>query len=81
MNLYIDCYGPASRWCGAERLTLELPSGARVTDALDHLAARYPEFAARRASIAVAIDDTVVPNNAALSEGDRLALIPPVSGG
>ena len=81
MNLQVDCYGPAARWCGAERLRLKLPDGARVSDVLDQLAARYPEFAARRASIAVALDDAVVSISAELREGHRLALIPPVSGG
>ncbi len=81
MNLLIDCYGPAARWCGAERLTLELPGDACVADALDLLSQRYPEFAARRASIAVALDDTVVSPQALLADGKRLALIPPVSGG
>lgn len=81
VNIEIDCYGPASRWCGADRLTLELPGDALVRDAIDQLAARYPEFAARRASIAVAIDDAIVSTQAPLNAGNRLALIPPVSGG
>jgi molybdopterin converting factor small subunit len=81
MKLEIDCYGPASRWCGADRLTLDLAIDALVSDALDQLAARYPEFAMRRASIAVAIDDTIVSTQTAIIAGNRLALIPPVSGG
>lgn len=81
MNIEVECFGPAMRWCGVARLWLELRDDAKVSDALNSLAARFPELAARRATLAIAIDDAIVMASAPLSEGRRLALIPPVSGG
>lgn len=81
MRITIECYGASQRWCGAELINLDLSGNATVADALDHLAERYAEVAARRDTLAVAIGDEIVPPGRLLAEQDRLALIPPVSGG
>ena len=81
MRITVECYGAAQRWCGAELISLELADGATVGDALDHLSERFGELARRRETIAVAIGDGIVPGSRPLDEGERLALIPPVSGG
>jgi len=81
MRIVIECYGASQRWCSTELLNLDLGEPATVSDALDRLAERYPELAARRESLAVAIGDEIVAAGRPLDEGDRLSLIPPVSGG
>lgn len=81
MKIEVECYGASSRWCGAERLTLELADGATVVDAFDALAGRYADFAERRERIAAAIDESIAAPTQGLNDGDVLALIPPVSGG
>jgi molybdopterin converting factor small subunit len=81
MNIVVECHGASQRWCGASTVTLELADGAAVADALDLLARRFPEFARRRATVAIAIGDDVVKMTRALCAGERVALIPPVSGG
>lgn len=81
MRITIECYGASQRWCGAEQLELDLPAAADVARALDELAQRYPDLAARRETLAVAIGDEIVPTSHALAGGEHLALIPPVSGG
>ncbi|MBL6750863.1 MAG: MoaD/ThiS family protein [Nevskia sp.] len=81
MQVTIECHGASQRWCGAERFDLELPPGATVADALQALAARHPELAARRATLAVAIGEDIVDGARRLEPGAMLALIPPVSGG
>jgi molybdopterin converting factor subunit 1 len=61
---------------GASELTLELPEGARVRDALDELgglAAGLP--------LVMAVNREYAPEDRQLDPGDELALIPPVSGG
>jgi molybdopterin synthase catalytic subunit len=61
---------------GASELSLELPEGARVRDALvalESLAAGLP--------LVMAINREYASEDAPLSPGDELALIPPVSGG
>jgi molybdopterin converting factor small subunit len=81
MKILIECYGASQRWCGAERLELDLNAPATVSDALDRLAQRYPDLAARRETLAVAIGDEIVAAGSPLADGARLDLIPPVSGG
>jgi molybdopterin converting factor subunit 1 len=64
---------------GTNRLDTPLPSGARVRDLLDLLASDLP--ALNRAPGLVAVNHAYVDRDAQLSDGDEVALIPPVSGG
>ena len=61
---------------GASELTLELPDGARVADALAQL-----EPIAAGLPLVMAVNREYADEEAALDPGDELALIPPVSGG
>src|SRR4051794_37956428 len=61
---------------GARELTLELPDGASVRDALDELG----ELAAGL-PLVMAVNREYAPESQVLDSGDELALIPPVSGG
>lgn len=81
MNVFIECCGATQRWCGAPTIDLDLGDGATVGDLLGVLAARFPDLAARRDTLAVASGDDVVRAAHVLRPGERLALIPPVSGG
>lgn len=81
MRIVIECYGASARWCGAEIVDLDLADGDTANDALDALAGRYPEFAARRDSVAIAIGNAITSPTRLLEADDRLALIPPVSAG
>ena len=66
---------------GCSEVAIELPSGSRVTDAARELARRCPmlDDVIPRARIAVGQQFTDLDHM--LVDGDRLALIPPVSGG
>ncbi|HZR37343.1 MAG TPA: MoaD/ThiS family protein [Nevskia sp.] len=81
MRITVECYGASQRWCGAELISLDLADAASVAAALDELAGRYPDFASRRETVAVAIGDEIVASARVLADGERIALIPPVSGG
>ena len=61
---------------GASELTLELPDGARVVDALAQL-----EPIAAGLPLVMAVNREYADEQATLDPGDELALIPPVSGG
>jgi molybdopterin synthase catalytic subunit len=61
---------------GKSRLTLELPEGARVGDALDELS----ELAGGL-PLVMAVNREYASADQQLGAGDELALIPPVSGG
>jgi molybdopterin converting factor subunit 1 len=64
---------------GTARLEVPLPSGARVGDLVDLLAARLPSL--RTAPGMVAVNHSYVGADFTLHDGDEAALIPPVSGG
>ena len=61
---------------GARELELELPEGARVSDALERV-----QWLAEDLPLVMAINRVYARPEAVLSSGDELALIPPVSGG
>jgi len=61
--------------------SLDLPAGATVADLLAHCRAKRPEPAALWSSLAVAVNREYAPATHTLSEGDEVALLPPVSGG
>lgn len=66
---------------GRDTEPLDLPDGNRVQDAIDLLVARHPAIAALRGKFRVAVNEELVDDDAALADGDVLALIPPVAGG
>lgn len=61
--------------------SLELPEGADVGAALDALAAEHDSLAGMRGRFQTAVNMEIVPTDTVLSDGDELALIPPVAGG
>lgn len=61
---------------GAREVTLELPDGARVSDALAELGP-----IAEGLPLVMAVNREYADENQRLDPGDELALIPPVSGG
>jgi molybdopterin converting factor subunit 1 len=65
---------------GVGRIDLELPPGARVRDAIAEIAKRHPLLTENR-SVVIARNRDYVDGDASLSDGDEVALIPPVSGG
>ncbi len=61
---------------GSPELTLDLPEGARVRDALDSLSALAEDV-----PLVMAVNREYASEEQLLDAGDELALIPPVSGG
>jgi molybdopterin converting factor subunit 1 len=66
---------------GKDRLTLELPDGATVKDALDRLAEQHEIISLMGNRLAIAVDERYQPRTSLLNDGCTVALIPPVSGG
>ena len=76
MEVTIRLFAMLRERAGAGAVTLDLPSGARVADAVDALgevAAGLP--------LVMAVNREYAPEDRVLDPGDELALIPPVSGG
>lgn len=66
---------------GTDAETLELPAGARVSDAVAALAAKHAPIAKLAGKFRVAVNQDFATDEHALADGDELALIPPVAGG
>lgn len=80
-ELKIICCGASQQWLGTEIIQWPLRPGSRVSDVLDELAKRFPEFAAQRAVTAAASGDRLLHGSELADQLEELALIPPVSGG
>ena len=66
---------------GVPQATIELPSEANVSAALEAVAAKFPAIVSDLKRSAFAVNRSYVARDAVLRDGDELALIPPVSGG
>lgn len=66
---------------GTREVRMELPDGADVEAAWQALVERYPVLAPGRASLRFARNGDYADPTTPLSDGDEVAMIPPVSGG
>lgn len=66
---------------GVSELEVELPAGARAGDAIALLRSRSGDAALLPLRPVVALNQEYASLDAPLSEGDELALLPPVAGG
>jgi molybdopterin synthase sulfur carrier subunit len=67
---------------GVSEESLEIPPHVGTIGALaDHLAARHPAYAERRAHVRIARNEAFADNDEPVTDGDVVALIPPVAGG
>jgi molybdopterin converting factor subunit 1 len=66
---------------GRNEIELELAEGATPEDVWRRLATDYPALAARRPSLAAAVNRSYAAFDTRLAAGDEVAFIPPVSGG
>ena len=66
---------------GRNALDLTLPAPAVASDVVDELVRRHPGLEAYRGVIRLAVNQEYVSPEQALSNGDEVALITPVSGG
>ncbi len=66
---------------GKDEEELDVPAGSTVAAAIDALAARHEAVGRLRGRFRVAVNQDFVDEARVLSEGDEVALIPPVAGG
>jgi MoaE-MoaD fusion protein len=76
MQVTVRLFAMLRERAGAPEVTLELPDGARVSDALDSLSGL-----AEGIPLVMAVNREYAEADHVLDAGDELALIPPVSGG
>ena len=66
---------------GSRELRLDVPQGSTVGDVWNQLERTYPRMKDYRLIVLTAVNEEYVHKSAGISEGDELALFPPVSGG
>ena len=76
MEVTVRLFAMLRERAGTGSVTLELPEGARVRDALDSLSGL-----AEGIPLVMAVNREYASEEQVLGAGDELALIPPVSGG
>ena len=76
MEVTVRLFAMLRERAGASELTLELPEGARVRDALAELAELRADI-----PVVMAVNREYAADDQVLDPGDELALVPPVSGG
>ena len=81
IKITVLLFGQAREVAGAASLELEVAQPATVASAFAALAAAHPRLAAMGRSLLFAINEEYAGREQPLSDGDRLAVLPPVSGG
>lgn len=74
-------FGQAREMAGGQNIALELDQPATVASAFVALKSLHPKLAAMERSLMFAVNEEYASPSHALSDGDNLAILPPVSGG
>jgi molybdopterin converting factor subunit 1 len=81
MRIRVRLFAIQRELAGARDVTLELADGSLVDDAWTAVAERFPALAPGRGSVRFARNGDYADASSALTDGDEVAFIPPVSGG
>jgi len=81
MNVVVKLFAAARELAGEAEVTVELSPGADVGELREALSARLPQLAPLASHSLIAVDAEYASDATPITEGDELALIPPVSGG
>ena len=81
MRVRVLFFGVLKDIVGASEDTVEFAGGGRLTAVFDHYARRFPKLRELGPSVVLALNQQFASPDAALSDGDEIAFLPPVSGG
>ncbi len=81
MRVTIRLFARLREIAGAGELVLDVPAPATLGAVWAELASRHPELAPYAASVSVARNLEYARMDTAVSDGDEIAFLPPVSGG
>jgi molybdopterin converting factor subunit 1 len=81
MRVKVRLFARLRDLAGAGELLCEIDDGARVSDVWRSIVQRYPAAAAHGSSVSAAVNAEYARMDAAVSDGDEVAFLPPVSGG
>jgi molybdopterin synthase catalytic subunit len=81
LRVQVRLFAMQRELAGTRGVELALPAGATIEDAWDALVGRFPDLAPGRAALRFARNGGYAPPETPLTDGDEVAMIPPVSGG
>lgn len=81
MKILIKFFSSYKEAVGAARLEMEVMDGMTAGALIERLKKDYPRLAKLTDEIIVSVNLEYSPYDKILSEGDEVALLPPVSGG
>lgn len=81
MKILVYFFASYRETTGCSKIELETAQGTTVSDVLLKLRQLYPDLAPREVNIVASLNEEFVHSDQEVSEGDEIALIPPVSGG
>jgi molybdopterin synthase catalytic subunit len=74
-------FGQAREWAGSSSIDLVLAAPATVESAFEQLKTMHPKLGEMQRSLLFAVNEEYAAPSHPLSEGDSIAVLPPVSGG
>lgn len=80
-TIHVRLFAGLHQMIGTREIDIGLREGATVDGLYAAIAKAHPQVEALLRTTVCAIDEDYVPRTHALHDGDRVALIPPVSGG
>ncbi len=81
ITIEVLLFAAAREAAGAGSIRVELPDDATVGDAFAHLRVAHPALGPVLGASRAAVDEEFAPPSRSLSNGDTMAVLPPVSGG
>lgn len=81
MRIRVLFFGVLRDLTGSRECDVELADGTTASGLFDHFVARFPALEQARRSVTVARNQEFADPSVPLSDGDEVALLPPVSGG
>ena len=81
MTVTVHLFARARELADGGTAAVELPAGATVADLRRELGRRFPGLAGLLERSAVAVNHDFADDDRAITAGDEVAVIPPVSGG
>ncbi|MCU0228035.1 MAG: molybdenum cofactor biosynthesis protein MoaE [Bryobacterales bacterium] len=81
IHIQVLFFGQLRDFTGTSQMQWELPAGSTSTELFAAVTVAFPQLESMRASIVLARNAEFLHQPVALSDGDEVALLPPVSGG
>lgn len=81
LHIEVTAFASAAERIGSRTIRLELPKGSTVDHVWNLLMDRHAGLETLTSGMAFGLNDQLVRRDVVLNDGDRLDLLPPVSGG